>query len=407
MTTCSTHQQSGLTWLAISGRMDSLSSVDIQNQFDELILSGSRLIAVNLEQVSFISSAGLRVFLGAQNQLTKVGGEIILFHASESVRRVFTMTGFDQICKIMANAEELATVCADRAEAAEVTVTIVDGVTFKCRETAATEPGDLCIIGSQDKLASAGYTEQDVVTVNQSSLRFGAGLATIGERYEEYQHLFGEAVSLERNFYFYPAVKRPAVDYMFYSSPAAGTECRFFHGFGFDGAYRYVAAFEAAQGFVTQDRLIEWVLSLPSQAPLLGIVLLAESKGLFGMNLKRIPIAENRAGEAGDVFALNQVASWINFPVDPIDQNHIVAATGLVCRNKASCSVQVRKLFSSESSSHVHAGIFEKGPISKNIDQFSAELHRVLTGLAITKVQHLLGQSRFSNGLIGVIELKG
>ena len=184
MTTCTHTQQSGITWLTIDGRIDSMSSPDIQQQFDQLILSGSRLIVVNLEQVNFISSAGLRVFLAEQKQLNQVGGEIILFKARESVLRIFTMTGFEKICKIISTEAELSAACAIAMDSVEILTTTVDGITFKRREMDQAEPGRLRIIGSQDKLAAAEYAQEDVVTVSQAELPFGVGLATVGERYE-------------------------------------------------------------------------------------------------------------------------------------------------------------------------------------------------------------------------------
>jgi anti-anti-sigma factor len=106
--TCTVLPQSGFTRLIITGRIDSMSAPELQQQFEELILGGSRLIVADLEQVNFISSAGLRVFLIAQKELTRVGGEIILFKAAESVTRVFAMSGFHLLLKIIASEKELA-----------------------------------------------------------------------------------------------------------------------------------------------------------------------------------------------------------------------------------------------------------------------------------------------------------
>jgi anti-anti-sigma factor len=407
MTTCTITERSGITWLTIRGRIDGMTSPDVKRSIDELISGGKRFFIVNLEQVNFVSSAGLRVFLGAQNQLQNVGGEMILFKISDVVLQVFKTSGFDKIFRILATEEELAAASAVSADALEVTTRTDEGITFKHREMAGAAMGTLRIIGNQDKLASADYTRDDVVTVSQADLQFGTGLATVGEQYEEYRYLFGEALIINRNFYFYPAVKRPAVDFMLYSGKDAGTECRYLHGFGFDGRYRYVASFEIDKHFITLDRLVQWVLSLPSAASLLGIILLAESKGVLGMNLKQVPLRENKPAQGSDILNPAQFASWINFPVDPVDENNIVAGAGIICRDRGMCSARVRKLFSSESNIHLHAGIFEKGPISKIVDQFSDELDRVLNNLDILKVQHLLGQSRFSNGMLGIIELKG
>jgi len=407
MVTCEITSRDGLTWLKINGRIDSMSAPEIQLQLDDLIRKGDRLIVANLEEVGFLSSAGLRVLLIAQQQLNKVGGEIVLYRVPDHVLPVFSTSGFDQLFTILTNEEELAAIHSSGSDTSALAVTTGDGILIRFREVAGAGSGGLRIIGSQDKQSTADYTEQDVVTVSQKDIHFATGLATAGERFDEYKELFGEAVILNRHFYFYPAVKRPAVDYMFYSGKDAGTECRFLHGFAFSGPFRYLAAFETSREYVTLDGLVQWIGTLPSTAPLVGIVVLAESKGLFGMNLKQIPIRENKPPQGGDIFDAARVASWINFPVDPIDQNHIVAAAGIIGRDWAACADPVQKLFSTESAAHIHAGIFEKGPVSKNIGQFADELERVLTTLNVHKVQHLLGRSRFSNGMLGIVELKG
>jgi len=392
-----------MTCLAISGRIDSISSPDIQRRLEEMIMDGERRIAVDLAEVPFLSSAGLRVFLIAQKALARVGGEILLYRATEAVRQVFAMTGFDRILRICATAEECLSLLAPAAAAGDRSETIA-GVTFSLRELPGAAPGTLRLIGSQDKFAAAGYDQEDVVTLPQRELLYGTGLATIGDTWAEYKGLFGEAVILNRNLYFYPAVKRSAADFMLYSGQGEGTVCHFLNGFAFDGGFRCLAAFD---GFITLDQLLDWILTQPLATPLLGVVLVAESKGILGMNLKQVPLRENRPGPDFDLYAIDHVATWINFPVDPADPNHVIAATGIVCRDRAALPPAQQMLFTGKSAAHLHAGVFSRGPVSKNLDQFAEELGRIGTELDILKVQHLLGGSRFSNGMLGIIELKG
>ena len=407
MTNYTVAEQEGVLFLSINGRIDSLTSPDIQHKLEDLVLGGNRLIVANLEQVSFLSSAGLRVFIIAQKALLKVGGEILFYGVSDNIMRVFEITGLDNMFKIIPTETELKAAILARGDATELEMVNVQGMAVKFRSIPDARAGTLCIVGSQEKLANADYTESDVVTVSQANMPFAAGLATVGERYQEYKDLFGESVMINNHFFFYPAVKRPAVDYMFYSGRGSGTDLQFLNGFGFDGEYRYLAAFESNDSLITLDKLIDWVMTLPLAQPVLGLVILAESKGLYGMNLKQIPLKEFKQAEDINIFNVDTVASWINFPVDPADHNHIVAATGLVCRDKKACPAAVRNLFSTESTAHIHAGIFSKGPVSKNIAQFTGELERVLTELDVSKVQHLLGQSQFSNGMLGIVEVKG
>lgn len=405
--TCTVLPQSGFTRLIITGRIDSMSAPELQQQFEELILGGNRLMVADLQQVNFISSAGLRVFLIAQKELTRVGGEIILFKATESVMHVFAMSGFHALLKIIASEEELAAVCTGVADSAEVMTANLGGSLFKYRQVAGAATGNVRIIGDPGKLRRSEYSLADVVTIPQSEVQFGTGLAAVGDTAAEFSHLFGESLTINHHIYYYPAVKRPAADYMFYSGQGSGTDCRYLHGFGFSGAWRYLAAFETAEEYLTLEQIGAWLQSLPVAEPLLGVVLIGESKGIQGMNLKRIPMLENQPPDGAEILDAAHAAAWMNFPVEPDSHNHIIAGVGLVCRDRQGCSPAVQRLFSSQADIHIHAGVFAKGPVSKKIDSFSAELERILTRLEITQVQHLLGESRFGNGLLGVVALKG
>ena len=225
-----------------------------------------------------------------------------------------------------------------------------------------------------------------------------------GDEYEEYKGLFGEAVVIRGSLFFYPAVKRPAVDYILCGTPDADMKYRFFHGFGFSGQFAATAAFEGADGFVTLDALAESLFTLTA-APAIGIVLLAESKGLLGMNLKQAPLFENRPKNGLEIFDAANFPDWINFPIEPTDANTVIAAAGIAVRSREALAAKYEKLLSSQSPHHLHGGVFPRVPLSKNPAQFDAELKRVTADLEAAKVQHVLGQSKFSRGLVGIVEL--
>jgi len=63
-----------LKYITIKGRIDALSSAEMQKGLDTRILAGERVILVDFAEVNYISSAGLRVFLNTQKQLKRVGG---------------------------------------------------------------------------------------------------------------------------------------------------------------------------------------------------------------------------------------------------------------------------------------------------------------------------------------------
>ena len=90
-------EKSGSTMtVTVSGRLDTLTSPKLE---EELKLSGVEKLIFDFEKLDYISSAGLRVMLGAQKTMM-AQGEMELLHVSPVVREVFDMTGFSSFFTI-------------------------------------------------------------------------------------------------------------------------------------------------------------------------------------------------------------------------------------------------------------------------------------------------------------------
>ena len=100
-----TRTQHDVTLVAIVGSLDSNSSPKAQQALDGVLAGGARKIAVDLSGVDYISSAGLRVLLGAAKRLGATGekgGALRLFGLNETVREVFDISGFSTILAVFA-----------------------------------------------------------------------------------------------------------------------------------------------------------------------------------------------------------------------------------------------------------------------------------------------------------------
>lgn len=83
-------------------------------------------------------------------------------------------------------------------------------------------------LGSSAHLEQAAYTPEDVVSVPQHEISYGAGLAVLGNEFDDYKNLFGEAVVINHRFFSYPAVKSPFVDFPGFI-PGNPTNLNFLH----------------------------------------------------------------------------------------------------------------------------------------------------------------------------------
>ena len=80
------------------GRLDTLTSPSLEAKLNEVIGGAEKLI-FDLGGLLSISSAGLRVLLGAVQQM-EGKGEIIVRNLSPEVRDVFDLTGFSRLFTI-------------------------------------------------------------------------------------------------------------------------------------------------------------------------------------------------------------------------------------------------------------------------------------------------------------------
>ncbi len=393
----------GFKCVHLKGRLDGMSASEVQQQLDELIQQGERKLVVDMGEIVYLSSVGLRVFINAQKQLEKVDGGLIFYQLSDNIMEIFSLSGLDNYFPIIKSEEELKALAGGAESQTECQTQKFDDLTVQYI-TKEAGPGKLSVIGSQDKLALAQYTESDVTQVKSCDVQFATGLAALGDNYDEYKDYFGEAMILNRSLFFYPAVKRPMVDFMLCMDEKASLQYQFLHGFGFSGDYSAIISFETTHEFINLTDLTNHLFSI-TEANLLGVVMLAESKGLWGMNLRQVPIVDNKPDEGKEIFDEENFSAWMNFPVEPSDINHIIAATGIAVRDREKFAPEIKTLLGKGQSCHFHGGVFEQEPLSKNVDQFESELNRVLTQMEVTKVQHLLGQTVLNSGLMGIIEL--
>ena len=87
-----------VTTIDIVGRLDTITAPELDKTINEDITDVKNLV-LNFKGLEYISSAGLRVLLGAQKKMQKVG-TMKLVNVCEEVMEVFEMTGFSDILTI-------------------------------------------------------------------------------------------------------------------------------------------------------------------------------------------------------------------------------------------------------------------------------------------------------------------
>ena len=87
-----------LVTLEITGRLDTTTAPNLETVINELSNDTKELV-FNISGLEYISSAGIRVLLGAYKKMTSNQGIMRIEKATDMVKEVFEMTGLTQMLK--------------------------------------------------------------------------------------------------------------------------------------------------------------------------------------------------------------------------------------------------------------------------------------------------------------------
>ena len=92
------NKENGIT-LFISGEIDG-TNVD---EFEEQVTAAADRtgnLNLDLSELEYVSSAGLRVFLTLQKRVKQQGNEVVIRHVNNEVMDIFSVTGFVKLLNI-------------------------------------------------------------------------------------------------------------------------------------------------------------------------------------------------------------------------------------------------------------------------------------------------------------------
>lgn len=86
--------------LALSGRLDTETSADLELALQDLQAAGATHFVIDLGEIGYVSSAGLRVLLALAKQLDGGRGSLKLCALNDAVKQVFDIAGFSKLFAI-------------------------------------------------------------------------------------------------------------------------------------------------------------------------------------------------------------------------------------------------------------------------------------------------------------------
>jgi len=91
--------------LGLQGRLDTSQAAEVEKKILEILDKGHDRIILDCQELDYISSSGLRVFLIAQKKMMEKSGVLNICSLQPNIKEIFDISGFSMIFSIFPDLE--------------------------------------------------------------------------------------------------------------------------------------------------------------------------------------------------------------------------------------------------------------------------------------------------------------
>jgi anti-anti-sigma factor len=368
--------------MRLRGELDATSSPAVQSALSDAVRSGEHHIRLDVADVNYVSSAGLRVLISAYKQLGAISGRFSICNPSAQVVKVLELSGLTALM----------------ARDAEPVVKEARGRTFQsARAVWEVFPGGeistvrVRMVGEGDAWSGTGerieFGEKD----------FGIGIGALAATHEEAGPRLGEVLAVSGCAAHLPTgdAKRP--DFLI-SERDLRPEVWMISGLAGAGTLGRFLRFDVlpGEGAVGIEEVAESVCEAVG-ADALVLAMVAETSALVGAALRRSPAGE---AQPGDPFAFPSVRDWLNFTSERAFRNSTSLIVGMVAKRGSAWDAQLRPLGEEGGRlGHFHAAAFPYRPVRKGMLPQAEGVAELFEGAGLQALLHLVHDTRGAGGV--------
>lgn len=402
--------------LKVKGRLDGYWADHLAKALEEEIHGGSHHLLLDLSEVVFLSSAGIRVLVKYYRQLKEIQGSLAVSEASEPVKKVLEISRLTGVLFVHGTSGMSDATPPGPTTAAVPAMSVrleAHGAAFDVFPCTLEAKLKYRVLGDPDLLRGCRFRQDSCNTVQFPESSFGIGLGALGDSFEECRARFGEFIAVAGTVAYFPTDGTNVPDYLV-AAGASYPDVQVCYGLTCEGQFSKLARFEANNeaGAVTLTQLVESALEIAG-AEQTGLVIVAESAGLIGAVLRRPPTVE---GAENAPFKFPQIREWLSFTAEPAYTRSLALVTGVVARGGEGALAPVLRPLTSATpiAGHFHAAAFSYGPLQKGKIELTKTVKSLFENQTLQGVLHLLsddrafagaGQSQFVRGACWIAPL--
>lgn len=385
--------------LKLKGRMDAVWSDHVAGALTEVVRAGHHVIAVDMADVGYISSAGIRILVLHSRQLKSIQGRLFVTNASGPVRSVLELAGLHAL--LQAEKTALMEVAAESGERPLQKITLPKaGATAEVFDLA---PGSTMRIdwpGNPSPWLEGAGQPASCSNVEFPTDVIGLGLGAFGDGGDADGGKFGEFLAAGGAVVCQPADGSNRADYMLRQGALTPT-VKLAYGIVGHGGFASLLRFDKG------PEQPDLPLSAVAQACLdavksdaVGLVMVAETASLVGASLQKTPVGPLAETGARNIFAFPAVRDWLSFTAEAAFANSISLVVGFAATGKRALNPRLLKSLvpSGELCGHFHAAAFPYRPLRKGKVGLAESVQPLFESGHVLGVLHLLNDWRDVSG---------
>ncbi|HDS44823.1 MAG TPA: anti-sigma factor antagonist [Methanomicrobia archaeon] len=415
----------GILILSLDGRLDAFGAEHLDAALNSHLTEDDRAVVIDLANVPYLSSGGIRTLIATEKRLKPRGGGIQLCCVQSYPLKVLAMAGFDQFftCHTtqevaLAHARALIRSMGTVADWDRLPSYTLDGTRLSVFERSQ-EPAVLKITSDISKVLYARLGDEDICTRRFSETEYSIGLGALGGSVTECAPYLGEMITIGGTMVWLPTDGHDTPDFLI---PKRDTgEVTIYTGFNvaLDGTFNDIIVMERESGLpLSISELYAAVFAFarehrPNFKGLVSIALWADLDALYSSGVKISPIKKFTPANREMIMHPDNINTWMAIATDPRYQGETMVSfgVGLDLQSELSAYDQdgINALFYVHPANigtqklllHNHGVIFKHRPRARSAN-LDAEIKRIVTEGEFLDMRHLLDTTSVTRALIGV-----
>lgn len=395
--------------------MDAHLCPEVERQINARFGVDAQSLVLNLQDVSYLSSASLRVFLRFHRQAGRQGGQFALAGLQPYCREVLRISGLADALPVFESAAEALAAFEPGSDQRELPVG-----NFRFAP-GRDEPGAIEVLGHIDDVLASRVTEGTLRAKQFSAKGYSLGLGGLGASDEEVMPRLGEMMTIGGTMVWLPTDGHDTPDFLIPKADSELVKIRTAFNASLAGPFNEFVHFQAASpAGASLSEVFRALFDLARERRsdfrgALGVAMRADVGKVYGSGARRAPIAANAPANGKRITDPENFEAWFDADREPRLRGVTGLISGVGVDLRADLSAFDEETFSAtfyrnpanspalDCLLHNHGVFFEPLPFPDPPRELTAEIGAVVEAGDFVDMRHLLDRTTLTRAWIGVI----